>query len=249
MGRDARPRAGGDRLVARIRTVKPEFYSDPQLGQLTLEARYLYKATWNFADDEGRLPADPRILKSQVFPYDDHITTERVEQLLHELVSLGKAVRYEVENVPYLFLPNFRTHQRISKPQPAKYPPPPKERSRKGRGTVTPISDPIRRESLSPSSTDVASAEARAGVVGEFFDFLVEQGHDRADAKVVADRFAARTHFGAPITDPVAWAEPFLKNLKAARTSRSVEKRAVLDGVEHVWTDAGWEPVNEAVRA
>jgi hypothetical protein len=111
--------------MARIRTVKPEFFSDPDLGRLSLPARHLYLATWCFADDEGRLPADARLMKSQAFPYDDSLTVRKVERLIAELVELHKAVPYTVAGIDYLLLTNFRRHQKINRPQPAKYPAPP----------------------------------------------------------------------------------------------------------------------------
>ena len=39
--------------MPRIRTVKPEHWSDKQLSEITLPAHLFWIGTWNFSDDEG----------------------------------------------------------------------------------------------------------------------------------------------------------------------------------------------------
>jgi hypothetical protein len=41
--------------MSRIRTIKPEFWEDEGNGRLSALARLLFIATFNMADDEGRL--------------------------------------------------------------------------------------------------------------------------------------------------------------------------------------------------
>ena len=124
--------------MPRIRSIKPEFFSDPDLGRLPLEGRYLYIGMWPFADDEGRIPADPRLLKSQVFPYDDKVTVTKVRKLVGELAATGKVYPYTVAGVDYLLLTRFKKHQRIDRAQSAKYPGPLEEDSSNGSGTLVP---------------------------------------------------------------------------------------------------------------
>ena len=57
--------------MARIRTIKPEFWEDEKLTKLPLHARLLFIGTWNFADDNGLLLANPVLMKSHIFPYED----------------------------------------------------------------------------------------------------------------------------------------------------------------------------------
>lgn len=56
--------------MARIRTIKPQFWDDLKIGRLSRDARLLYIGLWNFADDLGVVIADPVWLKSKIFPYD-----------------------------------------------------------------------------------------------------------------------------------------------------------------------------------
>lgn len=114
--------------MARIRTVKPEFWEDEKIGGLSRDARLLYIATWNLADDAGRLRWAVEYIKSRVFPYDADMRPKRVGGLMTELVDAQVIGTYEAGTPPQqlAYLPNFRKHQYINKPQPARLPAPPK---------------------------------------------------------------------------------------------------------------------------
>lgn len=99
--------------MPRIRSVKPEFWTDEDLADLRRDARLLYVGLWNFADEHGRLRGDPRYIKGQIFPYDDDLTPEAIDSLLEELSGAGKVRRYRVAGRSYLFLPNLASHQRL----------------------------------------------------------------------------------------------------------------------------------------
>ncbi|MFJ4653794.1 hypothetical protein ACIP5Y_21215 [Nocardia sp. NPDC088792] len=100
--------------MARIRSVKPEFWLDRKLARrLTRDERMLYMGLWNQADEHGRALADPVVVKGAVFPYDDDLTTEVIDRMLWRLDETGVVQRYEVEGDPYLFLPKLKDHQRL----------------------------------------------------------------------------------------------------------------------------------------
>lgn len=60
--------------MARIRTIKPEFWVSEQIAECSTSARLLFVGLWNFCDDAGVHPAKPKTLKAELFPMDD-ITT------------------------------------------------------------------------------------------------------------------------------------------------------------------------------
>jgi hypothetical protein len=100
--------------VARIRSVKPEFWTDRKMARsLSREARLFYIALWNQADEHGRLQGDPRFLKGQCFPYDDDLGLDDIDRLVDEVAASGRAVKYVVDGDPYLFLPKLGDHQRL----------------------------------------------------------------------------------------------------------------------------------------
>ena len=52
----------------RIRTIKPEFWTDPTMVRLSLLARLLYVALWNYADDSGRFEWEYDRIQMTLFP-------------------------------------------------------------------------------------------------------------------------------------------------------------------------------------
>jgi hypothetical protein len=100
--------------VARIRSVKPEFWDDQELAeQVSRDARLLYIGLWNLADEHGRLRGDSRFIRGRVFPYDDDLEIDDVTMLIAELVLAGKVLPYRTDSGIYLFLPNLGKHQRL----------------------------------------------------------------------------------------------------------------------------------------
>ena len=98
--------------MARIRSVKPEFWTDEKIVDLSPVAKLLYIGIWNFADDHGLLVDDPRRLKLQVLPADDI----DAQELVNELVSVGLLTRVRSETgVDLLWVRSFAEHQKIDK--------------------------------------------------------------------------------------------------------------------------------------
>jgi hypothetical protein len=71
--------------MARIRSIKPEFWTDEKLTECSLSARLFFIGTWNFADDKGNLQASAKRLKMQIFPADNI----DCQPLLDELITHG----------------------------------------------------------------------------------------------------------------------------------------------------------------
>ena len=104
--------------MARIRTVKPEYWSDGDMLKLSRDARLFYIGLWNFADDNGVLEYDLVSLKARIFPVD----RINIHKLLTELDKIGKILIYEVENRKYLLVKNLVNHQVIDRPRKSKLP-------------------------------------------------------------------------------------------------------------------------------
>jgi hypothetical protein len=112
--------------MPRIRTVKPEFWEDELLGVMPRDARLLFIATFNMADDEGILRWTPAYIKAQAFMYDDDLGSKEVDQLMRCLTDAGLVFPYVggVARQQMAVVVNFRKHQRINRPQKSKLPPP-----------------------------------------------------------------------------------------------------------------------------
>lgn len=113
--------------MARIRTVKPEFWEDELLGVLPRDARLLFIATFNLADDEGILRWTPAYIKASVFMYDDDLGISQIGKLMHVLADAGLVFPFisGVAKQQLALVVNFRKHQRINRPQASKLPAPP----------------------------------------------------------------------------------------------------------------------------
>ena len=107
--------------MARIRTIRPEFWSDPDIMECTRDARLLFIGIWNFADDKGNIEAHPRKIKAQIYPLEDDI---EIEALLKELIDHNFIIPYTVDDKKYYHIRTFSKHQRINRPSTLPYCPP-----------------------------------------------------------------------------------------------------------------------------
>ena len=98
--------------MARIRTIKPEFWSDGVLMECSLNARLLFIGTWNFADDNGNLDRSAKQIKARIFPADPI----DCEPLIQELLAHGRLIEYSVSGQKYLHIHKFSEHQVINRP-------------------------------------------------------------------------------------------------------------------------------------
>lgn len=102
--------------MPRIRTIKPEFWSDEKLRELPMETRILAAAILNIADDDGYLIEDQNVIKDMVFRYDDVF----VGCLLDQLYSVRYIDRgFNKVGRLVIRVRNFLKHQRINRPTPS----------------------------------------------------------------------------------------------------------------------------------
>lgn len=120
--------------MARIRTIKPEFWTSAQVMECSPIARLLFIGMWNFADDAGRLNYSEKTLKAQIFPSDD-IPSENIRGMIVELSSNGLLLIYEFSGQKYIQITGWH-HQKIDKPRESKIPRPIVECSSNSRRTV-----------------------------------------------------------------------------------------------------------------
>lgn len=109
--------------MARIRSIKPEFWTSEQVVTCSPLARLLFVGLWTFCDDGGVHPASVRRLKMEVFPADA-FDDAAIGGLLVELVNAGLVREYEANGERFWFVTGWPRHQRIDKPT-FRHPPPP----------------------------------------------------------------------------------------------------------------------------
>lgn len=97
--------------MPRIRTIKPDFWSDRRMVKLSAYARLFYMGMWNFAlCDRGHLPDDAEELKLKILPADD----VDPDALLAELIEADRVRRYTTpDGETFLWAWKLGQHQKI----------------------------------------------------------------------------------------------------------------------------------------
>lgn len=99
--------------MARIRTIKPEFWSDDKLGPLDALTRLVFIGLVSQADDAGRLPDSVKRLNGLLFPFTD----EDCGPCLELLSTLGVISRGLTANGQAVIqIVGWQRHQKIEKP-------------------------------------------------------------------------------------------------------------------------------------
>ncbi|MFI1525449.1 hypothetical protein [Streptomyces griseus] len=141
--------------MARIRTIKPDFFTSLTIADLTPEQRLTFIGLWTHVDDEGRCVDDPRLIKAAVWPLDDRNSVD-IEIDLKALSESSLILRYTLNRKRYLAITNWFEHQRINRPTASKLPAPED-------GDPTPPSPTPSRGSRDSRSSHGGSSEGSNG--------------------------------------------------------------------------------------
>lgn len=171
--------------MARIRSIKPEFFTSLDTTSICRDARLTFIGLWTHVDDEGRCADDPRLLKGPIWPLDDDVTTEVIETHLRALDEASMIVRYEVGGRRYLAVTGWH-HQKIDRRSPSKLPAPPEPNEIKAETPLAEPSSSPRRVDVEPSSPDQGS---------------MDQGSMDQPLPDVADATPARARRRTPLDD------------------------------------------------
>jgi hypothetical protein len=100
--------------MARIRTIKPQFFRHEGLFDLEQETglpvRLAFAGLWTAADRDGRFKWAPRELKLDCLPFDEC----DFSRVLHALATRGHVVKYALDGREYGFIPSWKAHQIIN---------------------------------------------------------------------------------------------------------------------------------------
>lgn len=105
--------------MARIRTIKPEFWKHEDLSALPEVVHLAAAALLNYADDEGFFNANPLLVKAEIFPIrEPSVSIPEIFRRLQEIgyIDLGTGD----DGKKYGRIRNFAAHQRISHPTASK---------------------------------------------------------------------------------------------------------------------------------
>lgn len=110
--------------MARKRMIDPNFWRDEKIGELTHTERLMFIGLWTFSDDNGVGRANPKLLKADIFPYDDTFRVSDFSKSLDRLATLNMITLYSVDNQEYYHITNFSKYQTINRPSPSSFPSP-----------------------------------------------------------------------------------------------------------------------------
>ena len=96
----------------RIRQIKPEYWRDRLLAEMSADVREFYIGLWMQADDSGWLRCNPGELGADLYPYRG--VTRRERQIADWLAHLEKKGRIVTHECGHAFLPTLTKHQRFS---------------------------------------------------------------------------------------------------------------------------------------
>ncbi len=109
--------------MARIRTIKPDFFTSIDVAGMSPWARLLFIGLWTHSDDDGRNLNEPLLIKAALFPLERQIEPDDVAVLMRELATVGVIDLYTDERGRALYqVKGWKDHQRIDRPKPSKYP-------------------------------------------------------------------------------------------------------------------------------
>lgn len=113
--------------MARIRSIKPDFWESEDTSTLPIASALVYAGLWNYSDDEGRGRFQPSILHARLMALRPDGSMNKTRAALEVLLARKLVVVYEAEGLGALYyIPSFKKHQHPDKPQPSKYPNPPR---------------------------------------------------------------------------------------------------------------------------
>lgn len=101
--------------MARIRTIKPEFWEDEKIAELAMPCRLFFIGCWNYADDFGVIKSNATLLKSQIFPYDETLRVSELKKWIDALVNARFLIPISHKGESYYFIRTFRAHQILDK--------------------------------------------------------------------------------------------------------------------------------------
>ena len=107
----------------KIRSVRPEFFTDAKMARLSHSARLLYIGLWCLADDDGRGRLLPKQIEGELFPY------EKIDflGLWHELETMRRVRAYQIDGEHFFVIPKFTAYQKPNRKYDSKLPEPPGE--------------------------------------------------------------------------------------------------------------------------
>jgi hypothetical protein len=162
--------------MARIRYIKPDFFTDEKIIELGFSSRLLFIGLWTLVDREGRMEYSAKQIKIRLFPTDDL----NISDAMQELSDAGLLVGYEVEGKTFFQITNFERHQRPHPKEAASQCPAVKLHGKQFNFTASkssiPSSPVIKEQNIKEQKGDSETdPEPESGIEGVSNDLVIQQ--------------------------------------------------------------------------
>ncbi|MFE7510130.1 hypothetical protein ACFU8I_02715 [Streptomyces sp. NPDC057540] len=120
--------------MARIRSIKPEFFTSLTIADLEeLSARLTFIGLWTYVDDNGVGLADPRLIRAAIWPLEEAPDIlQRTREDLQSLHAARLVTLYEASGKALIAISSWYEHQKVSHPRKPRYPRPEEVQSQPG---------------------------------------------------------------------------------------------------------------------
>lgn len=192
--------------MARIRTIKPEFFRHEALQDLEIDnpGKYpmmVFEGIWGHCDNKGRFEWKPRQLKLDILPF---LPFDMADTL--SILEGAKMVRrYTVDGKTYGEIPTFEKHQRISGKELTegeKFPPNP-DCNREATGKQQGSNGDEQESQEGKGREEEGNGVNRAPEKPARFNFRAELGNLGVQDPVLSDWLTLRKQKRAPVTETV----------------------------------------------
>ena len=143
------------------RVIKESIRTSRSVGALTDFDFRLWIYLITYVDDFGRGSADPELLKGVVYTRRKSVTEGQIYEGIARLASAGMIHLYTVDGEPYLYFPNWASHQRIQTKK-SRFPSPPENHGDSPWKTVDEKNPPPESESKTNTNIHQEQEDARA---------------------------------------------------------------------------------------
>lgn len=229
--------------MARIRSIKPEFFVSQTLAKVSLGARLTFVGLWTEADDEGRLVDSAKMLAGSLFPHDDDIDAKTVDGWLEELVGIGVISRYTAGDGRYLCVNRWTEHQRVPHARASTLPEPPKKtnaRRMNGSRTAPAPCRPEREQGKGKGSAQVKST--REPELDAAFEACWSRYPKKLRKPEALKAYRARRKAGIEASDLLRATENYARKVERERT----EPKYVMFGATFYGPNDRWREHLEA---
>lgn len=219
------------------RIIKDSIHTSERLNALSDFQFRLWVSLITYVDDFGRGDARPAVIRGTCFPLRDRITNRDIEAALTALAGAGCVGLYNVDGKPYLYFPNWESHQSIRNKR-SRFPAPETCKQLKSiecncnqLNAIVPViqSNPNPNPKENPNSACANGARsAKAHPTREYVREYCRQRSSPVDPDQFFDYFEAgnwKDSEGKPV---LAWKQKLLtweKNERSRRSSKPVSER------------------------